>query len=367
MSRERAFAAEIIESGASALGRFAAERLFELAPETRTQFADGATETWKSHLSSRLVELAVAVRLGEPRLFVNRVLWARRAFVSRNVPVDYLATSLGALEEVLDRELTAEVSSFAAPYIEAARETLAREAVGPGMAGSGPGDGSGAAGGLAGELAVDEQTLRYLAAVLEGNARDAVDFLVSLVESGTHPREVISNVLVPAQREIGRMWHSADSDVAEEHLLTATTLRALSVLGTLGSVEANNGKTVVIASVQGNQHDIAVHALGIFFEWAGWKSIVLGANVPTVDLVRAVQYFGADLLVLSVALGTQLRAALRAVEAVRSIPEFQLPVLVGGPAFDDGDDLHIRIGADARASSLEAAVEQGLQLVTRTD
>ncbi|MEZ4651594.1 MAG: B12-binding domain-containing protein [Candidatus Eisenbacteria bacterium] len=350
MSGDRGFAATVIESGASALGSYAAERLFELAPETRTQFADGAAESWRAHLSSRLIELAAAVRLGEPRLFVSRVLWARRAFVYRDVPTQHLETSLVALEDVLLRELSDGLSEGAIPILREAREALGRA----------PRDGRDEAGGVL----KDERALRYLAAVLEGDARRAVDLLVAMVDAGAHARDVILEVLVPAQREIGRMWHAADSDVAEEHLLTATTIRALSVLGTLGRAEPSNGRTVVIAAVQGNQHDIAVCALGILFEWAGWKSIVLGANVPTFDLIRSVQYFDADLLVLSVALATQLGDASRTIVATQSVPGLVLPVMVGGSAFEDGDELWRRIGADGYASSLETAVDEGLRLVT---
>ena len=41
-----------------------------------------------------------------------------------------------------------------------------------------------------------------------------------------------------------------------------------------------------MAAVAGNQHDIGLHAVADFFEMAGWRSILLGADVPAADLAQ---------------------------------------------------------------------------------
>jgi len=50
---------------------------------------------------------------------------------------------------------------------------------------------------------------------------------------------------------------------------------------------------------------------GIIMEFAGWRSVFLGANVPTGDLVQAVRDFDPDLVALSVGLVVNLRSAAR--------------------------------------------------------
>ena len=49
---------------------------------------------------------------------------------------------------------------------------------------------------------------------------------------------------------------------------------------------APNGKTVVLASVAGNVHDVAIAAIGDFFEIAGWRAINLGPDVPHEEIGR---------------------------------------------------------------------------------
>lgn len=350
MSRESEFVADVLESTASALAGYAVLRLFELEPGSRSSFSEDAAARWKAHLRSRILELSVAVRMEEPQIFVSRVLWARKAFRAREVPEHHLEQSLAALAHVLSEEMPESAREIVHRALDPGRAALARrdEEVGETI------DPATREGGLA---------LRYLAAVLEGDARGAIDLLLAAVDSGMDPIAVMTDVLFPAQREVGQLWHWGESDVAEEHLVTATTLRALSVLARCSDVAPSNGRTVIVAAVEGNDHDLAVHALGFIFERHGWKSVVLGANVPVFDLVRATQHFAADLLVLSVTLSTQLRSAAQTIDAVRAIPDFPVRIVVGGPAFDDSDVLWARIGADGHAPTMKAAVSEGARLL----
>jgi methanogenic corrinoid protein MtbC1 len=116
--------------------------------------------------------------------------------------------------------------------------------------------------------------------------------------------------------------------------------------------------------VAGNQHDIGLHAVADFFEMAGWRTVRLGADVPTADLAQAVEFFAADILVLSVSLNVQLETFKSTIEAVRSGSRGEVvKILAGGLAFADSDNLAVEMGADAYAADPDEAVRVGGQLV----
>ena len=350
MSPPSLFAAELLESSASAYAGCAASLFLERHPEAGERFAPCAMRDWKACLCQRIHELAAALEAAEPALFVSRVRWAGRAFRAREMATDDLRSSLVCLREVLDDELPEAARSETGGYIGQALRALAELPASE-------------AGGLDPQHPNGRLALRYLELALEGDAWGAVDLVVAAVDGGLDPREAYLEVLLGAQREVGGMWHLGELSVAEEHSVTATTERALSILARRLDRRPPNGKTVVAAAVAGNNHGLGVRVVADFFEMAGWRSICLGADVPPSDLAAAARHFDADLAVVSAALTTQLKAVRQSVEALRRVEDREVKILVGGIAFDEAPELWRRLGADGHAGAADEAVAVGARLV----
>jgi methanogenic corrinoid protein MtbC1 len=205
---------------------------------------------------------------------------------------------------------------------------------------------------------------QYLMMLLEGDRRKASCLIIEALDRGHDVRELYTQVLMPAQEELGRMWIENEINVAEEHFTSQTTRNVMAQLLPRAEFQPANGKTMLAASVAGNQHDIGLQVVADFFELDGWRSISLGANVPARDLVQAVECFRADLLGISVSQITQLASAKTAIQAVRnSTRGKEVKILLGGRAFKDAEDLPEEMGADAYAAHPEDAVNLGRQLV----
>ncbi|MEJ2514630.1 MAG: cobalamin-dependent protein [Gammaproteobacteria bacterium] len=350
MSSKDPFTAELLEVSAAGYASLAARRLLEQHPEVAERFGPDALSAWKSALAQRVVELAAALKLGAPRVFAGRVLWTESAFRAREIPVEDLQASLEALAAVLQEELP-----------EASRKpvgqtlALALEA----LEGSGPRS----------EMVLDPGTptgqlaLKYITAVLEGDSRAGIDLVLGQLDHGLSVESAYVDVLMPAQRELGRLWHAGELGIAEEHLVTHTTQRLMSLLAHRAPRAEANGYTAVCASVLGNAHDIGIRVIADFLEIAGWRSIYLGADVPASELSAAVQYFEGDLLVLSAALPTQLEHVGAATASVRRLENRDVKVMVGGLAFGDQPELWKTLGADGYAESASEAVDLAASLV----
>ena len=129
--------------------------------------------------------------------------------------------------------------------------------------------------------------MRYLLQVLEGNCDGAIRLIIDSHDQGM-TLESTYQVLMAAQREVGRMWHEDEVSIAEEHLVTSTTMRVMSILAYEADRQPFNGKTVVAAAVAGNVHDMGIRVVTDFFSFAGWRAICLGADLPPVEIARAV-------------------------------------------------------------------------------
>jgi MerR family transcriptional regulator, light-induced transcriptional regulator len=350
MSQADTFAAELLELGAGGYAALAAERLLASHPELAARFTRDAMARWKAALGQRVVELATALRLGEPQLFAARVAWARKAFEARAVPESDLRASLESLAAVLAEELPEAARPAPAALLGAALEEL-----------EGPPAGDDSL--LDPRSATGRYALEYLAAVLEGDSRRATDELLARVDGGLSVESAYLDVLLPAQREVGRLWHAGELNVAEEHVVTYTTQRLMALLAHRAARAPANGRTVICAGVAGNIHDIAVRVLADFFDIAGWRAVHLGGDVPAQDLAPAVEYFDGDLVMLSAALSVQLPRVADSIAAVRRLETRKAPVMVGGLAFADAPEVWRKLGADGYAADARAALRLATELV----
>jgi methanogenic corrinoid protein MtbC1 len=336
------FHAAIIESSARALAAHATELLLERRPSAHA-FGQPAFRSWQDHLAGRLLELAGAMRAGEPGLFGDQLHWGKIAFAARGLDAAELEASTDALHEALIEGLPPGASEAVSPFLAAARAALKREVRSTAPAIAGP----------HGELAS-----RYLVALLEGDRRQAIGMVLDALDEGLSPRDALVHVLVPVAREVGRMWHLGEVTIGEEHFTTTTASLLLGVVRQRMKMLAPSDRCAVIASVPGNRHDLAGRIAGLLLEAAGWRVIDMGVEMPAPDLVRSVGDFEADVVVLSVMLTTQLDTAQATVNALKADERAaRAAIVVGGHVFDQAPTLWKRMGTDAHARTLGQITE----------
>ncbi len=355
--------ANLINASASGIAALTAEALEKRRAGLVQRYGSAATRAWRDCVSSRLPYLVAAVNTACPRVFVEQARWAYTAYASRGgdaAAADFLV-SLECLRDVVRSELPADAGRLAASYVDHAIDSLRIDPPTP----VAPID----AGTRFGRL-----SSAYLAAVLCGDRRRALQIILDAANGAdglpaVPVRNLYLDVLLPAQFELGRMWHLNEATVAEEHLVTATTQLVLSQLYTMLPMGPRNGLTAVAASVEGNAHDVGVRVLADLLEADGWSVVYLGASVPGAELAQAVEMFRADLVAVSAGLGCQLPAVTQTIECLRSGGECgrNVRILLGGAGFAGTDDaqpapLWRRLGADGYASSIDEGLRVAAQL-----
>jgi methanogenic corrinoid protein MtbC1 len=334
------FLAELLDTAAAGYGSFAARLLIEKRPALKAG-GNQALPNWRAHLTQKVLELSTALALGRPAIFTDRVIWAGRSFQARGLPLEDLAMGLRCLQEVIAEKASAPspdaVMAILAAGIEALSQPLETEA------------------GLDGDDPHQRLALIYLQHVLEGNAREATRMIVAAADEHS-VEDIYLRVLMPAQAEVGRLWHTGELTIAEEHFVTATTERVMAVLSNSVATERSIDATVVAAAVAGNVHELGIRSVADFFEMAGWHTVHLGADVPPDEIARAAQYFAADVVTLSVTMATQIKVLKDSIAAVRrAAPDAR--IIVGGVAMAELPDLWSETGADAFAPNASDAVK----------
>ena len=241
-----------------------------------------------------MLELSAALAAGEETLFTSRVAWSRRALQARlqdNVP---LRETLHSLRTALQDQFDASTVGDALSCIDSAIREYQNDLPEAQISQLDPG------------IANERLALIYLQTALEGNTHQAMEIILDAIDDGLSHADAITKVLLPAQVEIGHLWHIDHVTIAEEHLVTGTTIRLMAVIADRAPRAADLGKTAVTASIAGNVHDIGIRAISYLLEMSGWRTIYLGSDVPRSDLPAAIHFFDADVALLSTALPSQL-------------------------------------------------------------
>lgn len=187
-------------------------------------------------------------------------------------------------------------------------------------------------------------TRDYLAAQLAGDRREALRLLVDEgVGKGAGVIDLLVGVVRAAQLEIGRLWQANEISVAQEHLATGVSQVVMARLFELATPAPRNGRTIVVACVEGELHDLPARLVADYLDQAGFTVRYLGANVPTDDLLSMIASVRPAAVLLSTTMSFHIGALREAVQRLRAAHP-QLPILGGGHAFEWSPGLAAELG-----------------------
>jgi methanogenic corrinoid protein MtbC1 len=343
--------AGVLTRGSRALAAYTAAELLKTHPDARAGLGADPLSVWQDWLAERLHELAAAVAAEESAIFTRQVQWATALLAARGFATEHVRAGLESLRQVVGRELPETVGPLAVECLDRAIQSFHER----------PADFSAR---LGPSTPDSRLAIEYLLTLFQGDGRRATRLILDALEDGHSVKDLFIHVLLPAQVEVGRMWHADEINVAEEHFVSATTKTLMAQLMSRAEFRPSNGKTMLAVGVAGNHVDIGLQAVADFFEMDGWRAIQLGADVPTYDIAQAVEYFEADLVGLSASQTTQFETVRQTINAIRSSERGgAVKMIVGGGAFAGSEHLAPQLGADGYAPDPAAAVELGRRLV----
>jgi len=286
--------------------------------------------------------LAAALATGRPQLFDDYVAWLRDLLHTYGMDHDDIAYHLGILVEVIGETLGPNARATADVLVAhgLANDTLPTTTQASHLD----------LGTSLGVLASD-----YLNALLSRDRRRALTLIQEAADDGVDIADLYLQVFAPVLLEVGRLWQVGQATVGQEHLVTAATQLAMAQLYPRTFATPRNNRTVVVAAVGGELHEVGARMVADLFELDGWDSHFLGANTPTSAIVDTVEQVGADLLAVSVTLPTHILMAAELISKCRELSP-NTTILAGGRPFAMIPDLWQQIGADGTAGDARDAV-----------
>jgi 5-methyltetrahydrofolate--homocysteine methyltransferase len=168
-------------------------------------------------------------------------------------------------------------------------------------------------------------------AVITGNEEQAVKKTQALLDQGADPQKVLKEGLVAGMDVVGARFKAYEMWLPEV-ILAAKAMKAATAL-LKPYLEKSGGSLrlgrIVIATVEGDVHDIGKNLVSMMLESAGFEMIDLGVNAKVSAIAEAAVQKQAELVGLSALLTTTMLAMKPAVKAIRAASP-QVKVMVGG-------------------------------------
>ena len=216
---------------------------------------------------------------------------------------------------------------------------------------------------IQGDSPLDNLARRYLEALLQTNRQRASKLIAEAFARGASIRDIYMHVFERTQREIGRLWQINKINVAQEHFCTAATQMIMSQLYPYIFSGKQKDRSIIVACVGGELHEIGARMVADLFELEGWDSTFLGANTPPEGIVAMVKANRNDVVALSTTMTFNIQHTVEIVRMLRQKVTEPLKVLVGGYAFNMSPGLWKKIGADGYAADADTAILTAQKLI----
>ena len=208
---------------------------------------------------------------------------------------------------------------------------------------------------------MDFETLTEL--IIELEVDDIASSIEEALKEGKDPFEVL-NALTKGMDEVGRRYEEKEYYLTELVLAGETMKEAFKVLkpALASADQSSNKKSIILATVKGDNHDIGKNILGSLLLSSGFDLYDLGMDVDAKTIVEKVKETNSQIVALSSLLTMTVEQIETVHNALRNAGlRDQVKLIVGGAPLNA--DLAKKLGADAFASDAVEGVKRIKDLV----
>ena len=211
----------------------------------------------------------------------------------------------------------------------------------------------------------DPQHTALQSAVIQGDSEAVLREVAAALDQGQQPFAIVNNELIPGIMVVGEKYEKKEYFLPQL-LLSAEAMQAgFERLRPLLEAQAGQEtpKKVILATVEGDIHDIGKNIVGLLLRNHGFEVIDLGKDVPAQAIVEAAKAHQAQVIGLSALMTTTMVKMQETVDLLRQGGE-RIKVLVGGAVVTP--EYAERIGAHGYAADAVGAVKTAQDLVAQT-
>lgn len=209
---------------------------------------------------------------------------------------------------------------------------------------------------------INEMQDKLKTAVLKGNRNGIVKITKEALESGEKPAELLNQVLLPAINQVGEFFDQGKYFLPQLIASAEAMKNSIEVLEPLLQTGGTGEEmpVVVIATVEGDIHDIGKNLVALMLKNHGFHVIDLGKDVPQAKILESAKEHHAEFIALS-ALMTTTMQRMREIVAAAKEEGITAKIIIGGAVITQ--EYADEIGADGYSKDAADAVKLAKNLM----
>ncbi len=198
-------------------------------------------------------------------------------------------------------------------------------------------------------------------AVLKGNRNGIAKLTREALSQGEEPDKLLNNVLLPAINMVGEYFDKGKYFLPQLIASAEAMKNAIEVLEPLLLKESDSKDmpVVVIATVEGDIHDIGKNLVALMLKNYGFRVVDLGKDVSKEKIIQAAKEHNAQIIALSALMTTTMQRMREVIAAVRE-NKLSAKVMIGGAVITQ--EYADEIGADGYSKDAAEAVKLAKRL-----
>jgi len=198
-------------------------------------------------------------------------------------------------------------------------------------------------------------------AVFEGNEEESLNLTTKYLKEGKKPEEIIKEGLVAGMNVVGVRFKAYEMYLPEVIMSANAVKKSMGVLKPLiAETNVSSMGKILIATIEGDLHDIGKNLVSMMLEGAGFEIVDLGVDVPIAKIADEAVKNGVQLVGISALLTTTMLAMEHAIREIKN-GDPKIKVMVGGAPLTI--EFAEKIGADGFAPDALRAIELAKNLL----
>lgn len=198
-------------------------------------------------------------------------------------------------------------------------------------------------------------------AIIRGKRKEVPALVQACLDAGENAQSIVEDRLVPGMAVVGERFKNNEIFVPEMLIAARAMKTALAILEPmLADAGVQPEFKALIATVEGDLHDIGKNLVAMMWKGANIEVIDLGVNIPAAKFAEAVIEHQPNIVGLSALLTTTMPAMRAAIEAIRATGVSTKILIGGAPVTQEFAD---EVGADGYAQDAGTAADIAMKLL----
>lgn len=192
---------------------------------------------------------------------------------------------------------------------------------------------------------------KIFTAILEGNKEEILQIIDQALKNGAHPLKLMQDVMIKAIIEVGDRYKNKEYFLPQLIASAETMKRGIKRLQPLldGKESRKTKKgTILLATVEGDIHDIGKNIVALMLKNHGFEIIDMGKDVPAEKIIEKAKYYKPEIIGLSALMTTTMINMKKVIDKAKH-EQIESKFLIGGAVVTRhfADSLHCAYAKDS--------------------